>query len=96
MHFISVRGVRKRQSISAQIFPLPTPLSQIKMHVRKELPMCMGDGGSEMGKGDYVFLCCKSHFPLFKQRGEYVCNVCIFSVLQKKKKLKENGKVHSP
>ena len=31
------------------------------------------------------------HPPPFKQRGEYVCNVCIFSVLWgKKKKLKEN------
>ena len=35
----------KRQSFSAQICPLPTPLTQIKMHVRKEIPLCMGDGG---------------------------------------------------
>ena len=44
---------------------------------------------------EIMCVCCKSHFPPFKQRGEYVCNVCIFSVLQKKKKLKENGKVYS-
>ena len=48
-------------------------------------------GGSEIM---CVCVCCKSHFPPFKQRGKYVCNVCIFSILQKKKKLKENGKVH--
>ena len=48
------------------------------MHVRKELPLCMGDGEVRL------CLCLLSHFPPFKQRGEYVCNVCIFSVLQKK------------
>ena len=39
----------KRQSFSAQICPLPTPLTQIKMQMTKELPLCMEDGGSEVG-----------------------------------------------
>ena len=47
----------------------------------------MGDGG-EVRWGSEI-MCVVS----FKQRGEYECNVCIFSVSQKKKK--ENGKVHS-
>ena len=84
--------MKKRQSFSAQICPLPTPLTQIKMHVRKELPLCMGDGGGGGGvrRGSEIMcVCCKFHFPTFKQRGEYVCNVCIFSVLQKKKKKKK-------
>ena len=83
-----------RQSFSAQICPLPTPPTPIKMHVRKELPLCMGGGGEVRWGSETICVCCKSHFPPFKQRGEYVCNVCIFSVLQEKK-LKENGKVHS-
>ena len=46
----------------------------------------MGDGGGgEVRWGsEIMFVCCKSHFPPFKQRGEYVCNMCIFSVLGKK------------
>ena len=44
-------------------------------------------GGCEVGKLDYVCGCLTS--PPFKQSGEYVCNVCIFSVLQKKKKKKK-------
>ena len=88
--FISVRGVRKRQSFFAQICPLPTPLTQIKMHVRKELPLCMGDGGEVRWGSAIICVCCKSNFLPFKQRGEYVCNVSIFSVLQKKEKKKRN------
>ena len=71
----------KRQSFSAQICPLPTPLTQIKMHVRKELPLSMGDGGGGGGGGgvrwgsEIMCVCCKSHFPPFKQREEYVCNL---------------------
>ena len=44
-----------------------------------------------MGKCDYVCVLEVSlpPSPPFKQRGEYVCNVCIFSVLQKKKKKTE-------
>ena len=61
----------KRQSFSAQICPLPTPLTQIKMHVRKEVPLCMGDGGEVR-----LCVCCKSYFPPpFKQKVEYMCNV---------------------
>ena len=70
-----MRGVTKRQSFSAQICPLPTPLTQIKMHVRKELALCMGDGGEVRWGSEIMCVCCKSHFPPFKQTGEYVCNV---------------------
>ena len=59
------------------------------MHLRKELPLCMGDGGGVRWGSEIMCVCCKSHFPPFRQRGEYVCNVCIFSVLQKKKKKKD-------
>ena len=45
-----------------------------------------GGGGGVRWGSEIMCVSCKSHFPPFKQRGEYVCNVCIFSVLQKKKK----------
>ena len=83
---MSVKGVRKRQSFSTQI--CPPPITQIKMHARKELPLCMGDGEKRDGEVR-LCVCVSLTSPPFKQRGEYVCNVCIFSVLQKKKK-KEN------
>ena len=35
---------------------------------------------------EIMCVCCKSHFPPFKERGEYVCNVCMIVCLAKKKK----------
>ena len=78
---------------------LPPPHSTYsnKNVCEKKITSVYGDGGGGGRWGiEIICVCCKSHFPPFKQRGEYVCNVCIFSVLQKKKKkLKDNGKVHS-
>ena len=42
---VCVVSVTKRQSFSALIYPLSTPLTQIKMHMTEDLPLCMGDGG---------------------------------------------------
>ena len=53
----------------------PTPLSQIKMHVRKEFPLCLRDGGEVRWGSEIMSVFSKSHFPPFEQRGENLCNV---------------------
>ena len=59
------------------------------MYVRKELPLCMGTGGVRCGSEIMCVVSLTS--PPFKQR-EYVCNVCIFSVLQKKEETERKWK----
>ena len=68
----------KRQSFSAQICPLPTPPTQIKMYVRKEFPLCMGDGGEVRWGSEIMCVCCKSHFspPPPIQTKRSICVQC--------------------
>ena len=81
--------MRKRQSFSAQICTLPTPPTEIKMHVRKELPLCMGDGG-EVRWGSEI-MCDVSLTSHHSNKQDNICAMCV-SFLSCKKETERKWK----